>query len=179
MVPLRIVLNFSRFKPALNWNRFLGDLRRGIDSLNSDTGYFEKNGNFLSQNLLSKSKSKKPFFTFEGLQLGIMKQWRGMLTKLKNISSSQKPVLTVGNTWFLTELYKSFTSRSTMAYWKPWLSRRRSISTRLETVLFTLYSLYRWNTSFLSFGSGRLPVQLWAVKPVFLYCRLDLVWTLV
>ena len=35
--PLKIVLNFSRFKPALNWNLFLGDLRRGLNSLNSDT----------------------------------------------------------------------------------------------------------------------------------------------
>ena len=30
-------LNFSRFKPALNWNRLLGDLRRGPNSLNSVT----------------------------------------------------------------------------------------------------------------------------------------------
>ena len=34
----KIVLNFSRFKPALNWNRFLADLSRGSNSLNSDTG---------------------------------------------------------------------------------------------------------------------------------------------
>ena len=32
--------NFSRFKPALNRNRFLRDLRRGLNSLNSDTDYF-------------------------------------------------------------------------------------------------------------------------------------------
>ena len=32
------MLNLSRFKPALNLNRFLVDLRRGLNSLNSDTG---------------------------------------------------------------------------------------------------------------------------------------------
>ena len=37
LVLLKIVLNFSRFKPALNWNRFLTDLSRGSNSLNSDT----------------------------------------------------------------------------------------------------------------------------------------------
>ena len=37
LASLIIVINFSRFKPALNWNRFLGDLRRGLISLNSDT----------------------------------------------------------------------------------------------------------------------------------------------
>ena len=35
MVPLKIAFNVSRFKPALNWNRFLADLRRGSNSLNS------------------------------------------------------------------------------------------------------------------------------------------------
>ena len=34
-VPLKIVFNVSRFKPALNWKRFLADLRRGSNSLNS------------------------------------------------------------------------------------------------------------------------------------------------
>ena len=33
---LKIVFNISRFKPALNWNRFLADLRRALNSLNSD-----------------------------------------------------------------------------------------------------------------------------------------------
>ena len=33
-----ICINFSRFKSALHWNRFLWDLRRGLNSLNSDTG---------------------------------------------------------------------------------------------------------------------------------------------
>ena len=37
-----IVLNFSRFKPALNWNRFLEGLRRGSNSLNSDSVSFNK-----------------------------------------------------------------------------------------------------------------------------------------
>ena len=37
MVPLKIVLNFSRFYPPLNWNRFFADLSRGSNSLNSDT----------------------------------------------------------------------------------------------------------------------------------------------
>ena len=31
-------IEFSRFKPALNWNRFMGDLRRRLNSFNSDTG---------------------------------------------------------------------------------------------------------------------------------------------
>ena len=38
VVPLKIVFNFSRFKPLLNWNRFLTDLSRGSNSLNSDIG---------------------------------------------------------------------------------------------------------------------------------------------
>ena len=33
---LKILFNISKFKPALNWNRFLADLRRGSNSLNSD-----------------------------------------------------------------------------------------------------------------------------------------------
>ena len=33
----KIVFNVSRFKPALSWNRFLADLRRGSNSLNSDS----------------------------------------------------------------------------------------------------------------------------------------------
>jgi len=107
-------------------------------------GILWENGNFLSQQKF-KSKSKK--YKNHSLPGSGSAAWYNE-TKLKNISSSQKPVLTIGNTWLLTELYKSFTSSSTMAYWEPWLSRRRSISTRLETVLFTLYSLYRWNTSF-------------------------------
>ena len=36
LVPLKILFNFSRFKPALNWNWFLRDLRRDLNSLNSD-----------------------------------------------------------------------------------------------------------------------------------------------
>ena len=35
---LKIVLHFLRFKPALNLNRFQADMRRGSNSLNSDTG---------------------------------------------------------------------------------------------------------------------------------------------
>ena len=35
MVPLKIVSNVSRFKPALNLNRVLADLNRGSNSLNS------------------------------------------------------------------------------------------------------------------------------------------------
>ena len=34
---LKIVFNFSRIKPALNWNWFLEELRRGLNSFNSDT----------------------------------------------------------------------------------------------------------------------------------------------
>ena len=35
MVPLKIVSNVSRFKPALNLSRVLADLNRGLNSLNS------------------------------------------------------------------------------------------------------------------------------------------------
>ena len=35
MVPLKIVSNISRFRPALNLNRVLADLNRGSISLNS------------------------------------------------------------------------------------------------------------------------------------------------
>ena len=38
MVPLKIVSNVSRFKPALNLNRVLADLNRGSNSLNSISG---------------------------------------------------------------------------------------------------------------------------------------------
>ena len=37
LVPLKIVLNVSRFKPALNWNRFLADMGHDSNSLNSDS----------------------------------------------------------------------------------------------------------------------------------------------
>ena len=39
MVPLKIVSNVSRFKPALNLNRVLADLNRGSNSLNSISGF--------------------------------------------------------------------------------------------------------------------------------------------
>ena len=39
MVPLKIVSNVSRFKPALHLNRVLADLNRGLNSLNSISGY--------------------------------------------------------------------------------------------------------------------------------------------
>ena len=39
LVPLKIVFNFSIFKPVLNRNRFLGDLRRDLNSLKSDKGF--------------------------------------------------------------------------------------------------------------------------------------------
>ena len=50
MVPLKIVSNVSRFKPALNLNRVLADLNRGSNSLNSISGH-----SVLSK--LSKSES--------------------------------------------------------------------------------------------------------------------------
>ena len=37
LVPLKIVFNVLRFNPALNQNRYLADLRRGSNSLNSDS----------------------------------------------------------------------------------------------------------------------------------------------
>ena len=40
LVPLKFVFNFSRFKPALSQLKpVLGDFRRGLNSLNSDTGF--------------------------------------------------------------------------------------------------------------------------------------------
>ena len=39
LVPLKIVSNVSRFKPALNLNRVLADLNRGLNSLNSISGF--------------------------------------------------------------------------------------------------------------------------------------------
>ena len=41
MVPLKIVSNSSRFKPALNLNRVLEDLNRGSGSLNSISSNYE------------------------------------------------------------------------------------------------------------------------------------------
>jgi len=38
LVPLKIISNFSRFKPVLNLNRVLADLNRGSNSLNSISG---------------------------------------------------------------------------------------------------------------------------------------------
>ena len=38
LVPLKIVSNVSRFKPALNLNRVLADLNRGSNPLNSISG---------------------------------------------------------------------------------------------------------------------------------------------
>ena len=49
LVPLKIVFNFSRFKPALNLNRFFADLSHGSNSLNLDTGNF----NFVTFSRLS------------------------------------------------------------------------------------------------------------------------------
>ena len=49
LVPLEIVFNVSRFKPALNWNRFLVDLRlrRGLNLLNWDSvSYYLSNKRF-------------------------------------------------------------------------------------------------------------------------------------
>ena len=43
LVPLKIISNVSRFKPALNLNRILADLNRGSNSLDS----ISENINFL------------------------------------------------------------------------------------------------------------------------------------
>ena len=37
LIPLKTVFNVPKFKPALNWNLFWADLRRGSNSLNLDT----------------------------------------------------------------------------------------------------------------------------------------------
>ena len=57
MVPLKIVSNVSRFKPALNLNRVLADLNHGSNSLNSISGLIK-----LAENLrrnLDKPETKK------------------------------------------------------------------------------------------------------------------------
>ena len=41
MGPLKFVSNVSRFKPALNLNRVLADLNRGLNSLNSISDFLE------------------------------------------------------------------------------------------------------------------------------------------
>ena len=43
LVPFEIVFRVSRFEPALNWNRFLTDLRRGLNCLNSASGFQHPN----------------------------------------------------------------------------------------------------------------------------------------
>ena len=51
---LKIVFNFSRFKPALNWNRFLADLSCCSNSLSSDTVSFSvTTGSHVSINVIS------------------------------------------------------------------------------------------------------------------------------
>ena len=51
-LPLKIVSNVSRFKPALNLNRVLADLNRGSNSLNSISG---------EQIMITTQDSKKNF----------------------------------------------------------------------------------------------------------------------
>ena len=58
MVPLKIVSNVSRFKPALNLNRVLADLIRDSNSLNSasDQGIFVSgDGLLLSVSALARA----------------------------------------------------------------------------------------------------------------------------
>ena len=52
LVLLKIVLNFSRFKPAFNWNRVLADLSRGLNSLNSDTELIKLDKFLLRQSIV-------------------------------------------------------------------------------------------------------------------------------
>ena len=60
VVSLKIVFNVWRFQPALNWNRFLADLRRGSNSLNSDTELRFKIKIFL-KGTVSEISSDPPF----------------------------------------------------------------------------------------------------------------------
>ena len=39
--PLKIVFNYLRFEPALNWNQLCGDLRQGLNSLNLEPGFHD------------------------------------------------------------------------------------------------------------------------------------------
>ena len=71
LVPLKIVSNVARFKPALNLNRILADLNRGSNSLNSNSGYLTALANFfLFSDVLTR------------VQYGIL--------KMKNLVSSKK-----------------------------------------------------------------------------------------
>ena len=57
MVPLKIVSNVSRFKPAFNLNRVLADLNRGSNSLNSISDSTTFLFYFLNRNLKKKINS--------------------------------------------------------------------------------------------------------------------------
>ena len=57
----KIVFNISRFKPMLNWKRFLADLRRGLNSLNSNSVLLDKKPDFdtRSFNIMKHELMKK------------------------------------------------------------------------------------------------------------------------
>ena len=54
LFPVKIEFIFWRFKPALNWNQVLADLRRGVKP-----GYFELRSNTLNSNTSWITKIKK------------------------------------------------------------------------------------------------------------------------
>jgi len=57
LVPLKIVSNVSRFKPALNLNRVLADLNCGSNSLNSISGLSNAVGQDMTTNTGRKERS--------------------------------------------------------------------------------------------------------------------------
>ena len=68
MVPLKIVSNVSRFKPALNLNRVLADLNRGSNSLNSMSE--RKESKMKTHNFILDTKLDNLFYILAVLSLG-------------------------------------------------------------------------------------------------------------
>ena len=68
MVPLKIVSNVSRFKPALNLNRVLADLNRGSNSLNSISE--RKESKMKTHNFILDTKLDNLFYILAVLSLG-------------------------------------------------------------------------------------------------------------
>ena len=84
LVPLKIVFNFSRFKPALNWNQFLSDLSCCSNSLSSDTFSFSVTTGYLVSMLFFICRSWRREDTKTGVQnckTGFYREHPGNQTK--------------------------------------------------------------------------------------------------
>ena len=93
LVPLKIVSNVSRFKPALNLNRVLADLNGGLNSLNSTSGWFFHKRLYVSwfvSLVLMKfwnsqfvlkylSKVKDYCHMFNGTPVSVIKKYNGLV----------------------------------------------------------------------------------------------------